>query len=140
MAATTFPTTIDTTATTSTAKGRRPLLRAGVRYGALAAVATTAVAVAAKAIGVSLEADGEAFPILAFAQMTLLCTFVGVGVAKLARTRRRFTTTAVALVALSFVPDLTLAATDTATRLALMLTHVVAAAIVIPALRARLAD
>jgi len=43
------------------------------------------------------------------------------------------------LTALSFVPDVTADAT-TATKLTLMLTHVVAAAIVIPSLAASLSD
>ena len=132
MTATTLP-TVDITTTS-----RRPLLRAGLRYGAAAAVATTAVAAIASAAGVSFEIKGEAIPLLGFAQMTLLWTFVGVGIAALVR---RFASSpsamwvkvAVALVAVSFVPDVT-ADAATGTKLALMLTHVVAAAIVIPAI------
>jgi hypothetical protein len=133
MTATTIPTTTVETSTT-----RRPLLRAGVRYGVLAAVATTAIAAVASAAGISFEtAPEEAIPLLGFAQLTLVFTFVGVGIAKLVKDAGRFTKIAVALVALSFVPDLTFGF-DAASAATLILIHVVAAAIVIPGLRDRL--
>ena len=50
-----------------------------------------------------------------------------------------FVVTTVALTALSVVPDLTANATN-ATRFVLALTHLVAAAIVIPALASKLSD
>jgi Family of unknown function (DUF6069) len=56
-----------------------------------------------------------------------------------ARPQRTFTTTTVALTGVSFVPDLVIAASP-ATKLVLVATHVVAAAIVIPALAGRLAE
>ena len=116
------------------------LWKTGVRASITAAVATSVVALAATAIDVPVEIDGETIPTLGFAQLTLLFTAVGVGIARLLRNRRStFVTTTVALTALSLVPDLTVSAT-TATKVTLMLTHVVAAAIVIPALAARLAD
>lgn len=141
MTATTVPTIEITDADTTT---RRPLLRAGVRSGATAAVATTLVAAVASAAGVSFEIAGEAIPLLGFAQMTLLWTFVGVGIAAVCRRyasspRSTWVKVAGALTALSFVPDLT-ADTDGASIAVLMLTHVVAAAIVIPALATRLPE
>ncbi len=133
MTATTIP-------TTETSPAVRPLWRTGARAGVLAAVATTAVAVAAMAAGVPVEIEGEAIPALGFAQLTLLFTAIGVGIAKLLSNRRSlFVKVTVALTVLSLVPDLTVDAT-TATRATLMLTHVVAAAIVIPRLAARLTD
>jgi hypothetical protein len=76
--------------------------------------------------------------------LTLLCTAIGVVLAKaLARwaatPRRTFTAATVALTVLSIVPDLIAPATA-ATKLVLMATHVVAAAIVIPAVAGRLPD
>jgi hypothetical protein len=110
----------------------------------VAAAATTAVAAGALAAGVPLEVDGEQIPLLGFAQLTLLCTVVGLVLAKglsrwAARPQRAFTATAVVLTGLSFLPDLTVAASS-ASKVVLMATHVVAAAIVIPALAGRLPE
>jgi hypothetical protein len=125
MTATTIPTTTVETSTT-----RRPLLRAGVRYGVLAAVASAA--------GVSFEtAPNEAIPLLGFAQLTIVFTFVGVGIAKLVKDAHRFTVVALVLLALSVVPDLTFGF-DAASAATLIVTHLTAAAIVIPGLRNRL--
>ncbi len=68
--------------------------------------------------------------------LTLACGVVGILIALgvrrwAAEPRTVFVRIAVALTALSFVPDLTFPA-DTATRLTLMLTHLTTAAIVIP--------
>jgi hypothetical protein len=123
------------TATTT----RRPLLRTGARAGALAAVATTLIAAAASAAGVSFEIDGEAIPLLGFAQLTLVFTAVGVGIAKVLGARTRVVRTLVALTALSIVPDLTFGF-DAASAATLIAIHAVAAAIVIPALAGRLSD
>ena len=111
--------------------------------GAVAAVATTAVAAVALAIDVPLEIAGEPIPLLGFAQLTLVCSILGVLIAKAtrrwaARPQTAFVRTTVALTALSLVPDLTADATS-ATKVTLMLTHLVAAAIVIPRLANRLA-
>ncbi len=133
------------TSTTDTSTEAQPSLwKGGLAAGAKAAVATTVVAGAALAAGVDFEIDGEAIPLVGFPQMVLIATVVGLGIASLLRRRssapsRRFVQVAVALVALSFVPDLT-AATDTGSKLVLMLTHLVAAAIVIPAVAQRLAE
>jgi peptidoglycan/LPS O-acetylase OafA/YrhL len=113
--------------------------KAGLLAGAGASVATTVVAAA----GGPLEVGGEAIPVLGFAQMTMLGSLIGTVLAVvLARRARRpqhtFVVTTVALTALSIVPD-ALADATTGTRLTLALTHVIAAAIVIPALARRLA-
>jgi hypothetical protein len=97
----------------------------------------------ALAAGVPLEIDGEQIPLAGFAQLTVLCTAVGVllaaGLARwAARPQRAFTATAVALTGLSLVPDAAVAASP-ATKAVLMTTHVVAALIVVPALAGRLA-
>jgi hypothetical protein len=136
MTAITLPTT-DTTVSPDTTT--RPVWRTGARAGVVAALATTAIVAIARAIDVPVNVDGEAIPLLGFAQMTLVCTALGVGIAKLVHRRTRFVATTLALTALSFVPDLT-ASTGAATKITLMLTHVAAAAIVIPALASRLGD
>ena len=111
--------------------------------GCAAAVATIVVAAVAQAGDVSLEtAPGEAIPIVGFGQLTLFCTAIGVLIARTLGRRARtprptFVKVTVALTALSLVPDVVLSA-GLATKVTLMLTHLVAAAIVIPALSSRL--
>ena len=133
----TLPTTTDAPA--------RSLLRAGVVAGLVAALATTAVAAIAHAAGVSLEtAPGEQIPVVGFGQLTLFFTAIGVVIAAVLRRRARsphatFVKVTVALTALSLVPDLILSA-DGATKATLMATHLIAAAIVIPAIASRLPE
>jgi len=137
---------VSPTATPSTeiqAETAPSLWRAGAIAGGVAAVATTVVAAVALALDVPLEIAGEQIPLAGFAQMTLVCTLLGVLIAKgarrwAARPQTAFVRTTVALTALSLVPDVTADAT-TATIATLMLTHLVAAAIVIPRLADRLA-
>lgn len=116
----------------------RPTAAAAV----VAAAASTAVAAACQAAGASLEIDGEAIPLLGFFQLVLIFSFVGFLIACAirrwaARPRQTFVRTTVVLTLVSFVPDLMVSA-SASTRLTLMATHVVAAAIVIPAVAARL--
>jgi amino acid transporter len=98
----------------------------------------------ASADGVSFaDATGAAIPISGFTTLTLVFSLVGVGLAAvLARTARRprrtFVRTALALTALSFVPDLTFGF-DAASATTLITLHTVAAAIVVPTLAGRLA-
>ena len=85
-----------------------------------------------------------AIPIAGFAQLTLLFSLVGVGIAavmarKARRPRPTFTRTAVALTVLSVVPDLTFGF-DAASAVTLVTLHTVAAAIVVPTLAGRLAS
>ena len=76
-------TTLTTTTTGSTVARTRPLWRAALVSGAVAAMATTTIAAVADAAGVSFEADGEAIPLLGFAQMTLLGAVLGLAIAAL---------------------------------------------------------
>ena len=138
--------TITPTATTTVRSASTPTVwRSGLTAGLVAAGATSAVAATAHALGVSLEtAPGEAIPIAGFAQLTLFFTAVGVLMARVMgrrarRPRTTFVKTTVVLTALSFVPDVVLNA-GVATKLTLVLTHMVAAAVVIPALSSRLSD
>src|SRR3954447_16249750 len=103
-----------TTIPTATTSVQRPLLKTGARAGAIAALATTSVVIAARASGIPVDVDHESIPLLAFAQMTLVCTAIGIGIAKLVGRRSRFVRVTCALTALSFVPDV-LSSTGTAT-------------------------
>ncbi len=150
MTTTTFPTTTFPTATASietaapgVASGTRTRLwTAGLAAGLVAAAATTATAVAAHAAGVPLTIQGEAIPTPGYAQLTLVGAVLGILLARLARRfahpRSMFVRITVALTALSVVPDILVDAT-VASRLVLAVTHVVAAAIIVPALARRLA-
>ena len=138
----------ETTADTTTA--RQSVWLHGLVATVAAAAATTGVAAVAQALGVEFVAlnDPKRIPIppLGFAELTVVFSLIGVALAAiLARTarhpRRAFVTTALVLLALSFIPDLTdvLAQWELSTKIALVLTHIVAAAIVIPTLARRLA-
>jgi hypothetical protein len=142
MTATTTAIPTRSTVATAAVPQTKPLWRTGARAGLVAAAATTAVAAVALAASVPLEIDGEQIPLLGFAQMTLLCTALGVGIAKAlvrwsARPRHRFVVTTMALTALSIVPDLAVNATASS-KAVLITTHLVAAAIVIPRMADRL--
>jgi hypothetical protein len=125
--------TITTTAPTTVAS--RVSWRSGLVTVVVGAVATTLVALALQAIGVGLEVDGESIPVLAFAQMVALGGIIGIVLARhLGRTA--YLRTTLALTALSCVPSLALADT-VADKLGLVLTHLVAAAIIVPRLARR---
>ena len=142
---TTFSTTTvtDTSTDTSSASApvartsrRRALWTAGLVSGVAAAAATTVIAVAARAVDIPLEVDGEQIPLFGFAQLTMIGAVIGTVLALAmskwaAKPRRTFVVTTVTLTALSLVPDVTVDA-STGSKLVLMLTHVVAAAIVVP--------
>jgi hypothetical protein len=135
-------TTVPSTRPTEQTTRSQPVWKHGLVAGLAASAATTAVVVAARAIDVPVDAAGESIPILGFAQMTLLCTAIGIFLARVigrraAHPRALFAKVAVALTVLSFVPDVTLDA-GSATKVTLIVTHLVAAAIVIPALARRL--
>jgi len=129
---------VETTTSASSTTTSRSLWRTGLAAGVAAAAATCAVAGVAHAAGVSLEtAPGEAIPVYAFGQLTLFFTIVGVLIARTlsrraSRPHSTFVRTTLVLTALSLVPDVIVSA-GAATKATLMLTHLVAAAIVIPA-------
>ena len=132
---------LTTTATVTRPHPDRParsLRRTTIVAGLVAAAVTTAAAAAIHAAGVSFEVDGETIPLVGFAQMTFLGAVIGgVLLAVLNRrsrsARRRFVQTAVALTALSCVPSVTWS-DEVATKLALVALHVLAAAVIVPAL------
>lgn len=139
--------TFDTRTTTSTATlsstdkaAGRVTWKRGLLTGAVAAAAATAGAavfdVAGHALSV-IDADGKAgaIPVLAFAQMVLIGTVVGILVAR-HTSRTAFLRTTVVLTALSCVPSIAWGATAT-DKVGLVITHLLAAAIVIPRLARR---
>jgi hypothetical protein len=120
----------------------KPLVTGGLTATAIATAATSAVAAAGEFAGISLAVGGAPIPVSGFAVLTAIFSVVGLVLALvLARLARRprtaFVRTTIVLTALSLVPDV-LADASTATKALLMLTHVVAAAIVIPAIARRL--
>lgn len=116
-----------------------PLVRRGAGAGAIAAVGTTVVAAIAGAADVGLEVDGEEIPVLAFAWWTLVGAAVGVVLARFVRERRRFVAVTAVATAVSLIPAIALP-DDAATTAVLVGAHLLAAAIVIPALGSPLAD
>lgn len=138
--------TIQATATrtaTSTSTQRFPILKSGAAAGAVAAVSTTAIAVAAHAAGVSFaDKTGESIPWFAFAQLTFIGALLGVALAagvrrRASQPRRTFTRTAWALAVVSCVAP-TLIGLSVAAAAILVVDHLVAAVIVIPAIANRL--
>ena len=135
-------TDIPRTSTRAARTSTGALVRTGLAASAAAAVATMAVAAAGNAAGISLDIAGAPIPLTGFATLTAVFSVVGVALAAvLARVarhpRRAFVRTTVVLTVLSLVPDVIVDAAPT-TKALLMLTHIVAAAIVIPAVARRL--
>lgn len=143
-------TTTATTTATPNDGGRAPRPRGLALTGAAAtvgAMAATAVAAAlAKAAGADFElgADGEAVPVSGAAAMTGIFSIVGVAIAAALRrwsTRPAtvFVRVTVTLTALSLIPTF-FSRGDTATVAALVVLHLVAAAVMLPALTRALRD
>jgi hypothetical protein len=119
----------------------RTLPRATASAGVLAAAATTAGAAVLRAAGIPLAAHG-AIPLGSFAQLTVLAAVSGgVLLAVLRRSsapRQRFVRITAGLTALSCVFPVAFADTA-ASKIALVVLHLAAAAIIVPVL-ARHAD
>lgn len=135
-------TLLETTTRSTSPRVPSGLVAGGLAAVALASLATTAVAAAGSAAGISLAVGGEPIPVTGFGTLTAVFSLIGLALAvvlaRRARSpRRTFVRTTAALTALSLVPD---AVADAApgTIALLMLTHLVAAAIVVPALARRL--
>ena len=126
----------------TTSTGR--YVRAGLVGGVAAAALNSGIAVVVKAFDVKLEAQGKGFPALAFAQVTLFATIVGIGLAAILvrrarRPRHAFVVTTVVLTVVSLVPPLLIGATA-ATVAVLEVMHVLAGLVVIPAMASRLPE
>jgi amino acid transporter len=136
----TMTTTVNTTRVANPSTGA--LARDGVAATVAASAATMTVAAAGHAAGVSLDMGGAPIPVLGFGVLTAVFSLVGLVLAAVlshtARNpQRTFIRITVVLTALSLVPDV-IADAGPATKGLLMLTHLVAAAIVIPAVARRL--
>jgi hypothetical protein len=135
--------TITANTTVRTTTSSRPIWRHAAVAAVAASAATSAVAALAHAAGVSLDVNGEPIPVAGFATLTLVFTAVGFVIAVAIRRwasnpRRTFVRTTVVLTALSLLPDLFVSGAAAETRVTLMATHLVAAAIFISAIAARL--
>jgi hypothetical protein len=135
-------TTVTATRTPATTSTVGSLLLTGAVATVAAAAATALVAVAGQAVGISTEMAGAPIPASGFATLTVIFSVVGLAIATALRRfarnpRTAWIRTTVVLTALSFVPDV-LADAAGPTKALLVLTHVVAAAIVIPAIARRL--
>ncbi|MET8465282.1 DUF6069 family protein [Micromonospora zamorensis] len=133
--------TATTTPTTTSTFGA--LIRTGLLATVAASAATMAVAAVGHAAGISLDVADAPIPVTGFGVLTAVFSLVGVVLAALLsrfarRPRRTFVRTTVVLTVLSLVPDV-IADAGVGTKALLMLTHLVAAAIVIPAVARRLA-
>ncbi len=131
-----------TTTSPSTSTSDRLIWRTAAIAGVIAAVGTTAIGAIAKAADVPLRLGEFQIQVPAFAMFTLIAAAIGGLIAsqlrkRVGQPRRTFLIATVVLTALSFVPDLAADAT-TATKLTLVGAHVVAAAVIIPALAGRL--
>lgn len=132
------------TASHTTSPSRRQVWKAAALSGVLAAAATASIAAVADAAGASLDVDGEPIPAAGFATMTLMAVVIGYVLAIAlnrwaSRPRRTFMVSTIVMTVASFIPDLTFPMTA-GTRVLLIATHLVAAAIVIPAVAARLPE
>jgi len=133
------------TVTTPTMTLPRPasLRKTTVGVGLLAAGAATAVAAVLHGAGVPLAVDGEMIPLAGFAQLTFAAAVLGGLILAVCRRRsatprRSFLHVTGALTAASCLPSVALPP-DAATKIALVATHLVAAAIIIPVLARRAA-
>src|SRR3954462_8688261 len=114
------------------------LRRTTIVVGLVAAGVVSAAAALLHALGVSFGVDGEAIPLVGFAQLTFVGAVIGgLLVAVLNRRSpapgRRVLQVAATLTALSCVPSVAMP-DDVTTKLALVVLHVLAAAIIVPVL------
>ena len=125
------------TGTHPTTENTWSLRRSTLVVGVAGAAAATVLAVVFHAAGVSFDVDGE-IPLAGFAQLTFLGALAGGLIAAVLKRlsvapARRFVQVAAALTAVSCIPSIALSH-DIATKLALITTHLVAAAIIVPVL------
>lgn len=137
--------TVQTATVTRPRTPVRTLLKVGVVSGVAAGTANTLLVVVAAAFGISRDIAGEPIPIYGFAELTVVGALIGVAIAavlarRAAAPRRTFVRVTAVLTVLSLVPDVLVADAAASTRGMLMLTHLLAAAIVVPALAARLPE
>jgi hypothetical protein len=142
MSVTAAPVTTSATAAAAKPRTTRRLVTGGLTAAAVAAAATSTIAGVGELAGISLDVGGAPIPVAGFATLTAIFSVVGLVLAlvlarKARRPRTAFVRTTVVLTALSLVPDVLVDAA-TVTKGLLMVAHLVAAAIVIPAIARRL--
>ncbi len=91
------------------------------------------MAAIARTADVSLEVDGAAIPIAAFALWSLVGAALGALLARVLRARRRFLAVTVVATGVSLIPPIALP-DDSASKWVLVAAHLLAAAIIIPTL------
>ena len=116
-------------------QGTRVTWKRGLATGVVAGLVVTAVAGAFQAAGQTLSVVDGPIPLLSFAQLVLLSTVAGIVIAR-HTSRTTFYRAAVALTVLSCVPDVAWG-DGFVSKAGLVLTHVVAAAIIVPRLARR---
>jgi peptidoglycan/LPS O-acetylase OafA/YrhL len=119
--------------TMSTQPSTRRLVQVGAIVGVVAAVCNAIVVAIASAADVSLKVDGKAIPVVAFPMWTFIGAVLGVLLARVLRDRQRFVIVTTVATALTLIPAIA-TPDDTATKLVLVGTHVLAAVLIIPAL------
>lgn len=140
---------MDTVLTLNRVTAGRPVWMVSALAGVAAAAATEAYGLAARVAGIPMEAGNagastaEPVTVGMFAMGTLICTFWGTVLAVLLarfarRPARAYLGATVALAVVSLAFPLSAGATATSTKLMLAVAHLVAAAIVIPAVTRRL--
>ncbi|NYI77316.1 DUF6069 family protein [Nocardioides panzhihuensis] len=123
-----------------------PVWPRGLVATAIAAVATTLTAVIAKTAGVDFGSSLGDVPISAFPLLTVCCSLIGIIIAEVTirvakLPRSTFQITAIVLTGLSLVPDvLPFFEFDLAFVGVLCLTHILAAAIVVPMIALRMEE
>ncbi|MFE3999527.1 DUF6069 family protein [Nocardioides sp. YIM B13467] len=118
----------------------------GLVATAIAAVVTTLMALIAKAAGVDFGSSVGDVPLSAFPMLTIYCSLIGIIIAEVmirvaTMPRSTFQITMIVLTGLSLVPDvLPFFEFDLAFVGVLCLTHIVAAAIVVPMIAGRMEE
>ena len=123
-----------------------PVWPRGLVATAIAAVTTTVMAVTAKAVGIDFGSSVGEVPLSAFPLLTIYCSVVGIIIAEAmiriaTMPRSTFQITTIVLTGLSLIPDvLPVFEFDLAFVGFLCLTHLVAAAIVVPMIAVRMEE
>jgi Family of unknown function (DUF6069) len=117
----------------STSRLSMVMLRDAMLAGIVAVIVTTVIAALAEAADVSLAVDSKQIPLGAFPFWTVVGAILGVAIAAITRIRRWFTIATITGTLLSVIPAIALP-DDNATRVVLVLAHLAAAAIIIPAI------
>ncbi|HEY9251929.1 MAG TPA: DUF6069 family protein [Nocardioides sp.] len=123
-----------------------PVWPRGLVATAIAAVATSLMAVVARAAGVDFGSSLGDVPLAAFPMLTVYCSLIGIIIAEVmirvaTMPRSTFQITMIVLTGLSLVPDvLPFFEFDLAFVGVLCLTHIVAAAIVVPMIAGRMEE